>query len=181
MVDVPDSRHRPAVLDRTAGPSNERAFRDALGLFATGVAVVTTITVDGRKLGLTVNSFTSVSLDPPLISINLAKQLRSIQDWLAADSFAVNLLSENQEAVSSGFARSQSDKWACAECVQGKTSNPILRTKLAAFECQKYACHAVGDHYILIGRVVHFEIERDAFPLLFYSGRYRKLGGTICR
>lgn len=158
------------------GGFTEREFRDALGLFATGVAVVTALGRDRRKIGMTVNSFTSVSLEPPLVSFNVAKSLNSISEWLVAEAFAVNLLAENQDAVSSGFARAHADKWGGVESIAGHTSCPVLRAKLAVFECEKYACHEAGDHYIMLGKVIHFEIERAAPPLLYFGGRYRKLG-----
>ncbi len=166
--------------DKSRPAPSAKAFRNALGLFPTGVAVITTMTSDLRKVGLTVNSFTSVSLDPPLVSFNLAKNLHSIDDWLRADVFAVNLLRDNQDRVSNGFARARTDKWIHADCFAGRTSCPILSPNLATFECEKFACHGAGDHYIMIGKVVHFAAEDvDAAPLVFYRGAYRNIGDPI--
>jgi flavin reductase (DIM6/NTAB) family NADH-FMN oxidoreductase RutF len=160
---------------------SEREFRDALGMFATGVAVVTSLDRQQRKIGITVNSFTSVSLDPPLVSFNLAKSLSGISDWLAATEFAINLLMEDQDVISSRFARPNTDKWSGVEANSGLASCPVLRTKLAAFECERFDCHEAGDHYIMIGKVVQFTVELGAIPLLYFGGRYRKLGDLIAR
>jgi len=172
QVNVPMGSTEPA----DDSPFDSRAFRNALGLFPTGVAVVTTLAPDQRKVGLTVNSFTSVSLSPPLVSFNLAKSLRSISDWLDAEAFAVNLLRHNQQLISSDFARAQADKWANTEHTAGRTSSPILSSNLASFECVKFACHEVGDHYIMIGKVVRFVVAPDAEPLVFYRGTYCRVG-----
>lgn len=169
----------PAAAQLSSGSFTPREFRDALGLFPTGVAIVTTCAADGRRSGLTVNSFTSVSLDPPLVSFNLAKSLRSIDDWTNARTFAVNLLHESQDEVSTGFARAQTDKWASAECVDGVMRNPVLASHLAVFECERYACYEAGDHLIMLGRVVHFRIGEEAPPLVFFRGKYRKIGGPL--
>jgi 3-hydroxy-9,10-secoandrosta-1,3,5(10)-triene-9,17-dione monooxygenase reductase component len=155
-----------------------REFRDALGLYPTGVAIVTTGAGESRR-GMTVNSFTSVSLDPPLVSFNLAKSLRSIDTWLNAQTFAINLLHESQNDISSGFARALADKWSCADCVEGVTQNPVLASHLAVFECERYACYEAGDHVIMLGRVVHFTVGQEAPPLVFYRGKYRKIGDPL--
>jgi flavin reductase (DIM6/NTAB) family NADH-FMN oxidoreductase RutF len=154
-------------------------FRSALGSFPTGVAVVTTLAPDRAKIGVTVNSFTSVSLCPPLISFNLARSLHSIAAWLTAETFAVNVLRETQGHLSASFARGLSDKWSQAECFDGRTSCPILSPNLATFECERFACHEAGDHIIMIGKVVHLAVEGGAQPLVFYRGGYRSIGGLI--
>lgn len=172
QVNVPMGPTEPA----TENLFDSKQFRAALGLFPTGVAVVTSLASDQRKIGLTVNSFTSVSLRPPLVSFNLAKGLLSISDWLSVEEFAVNLLRHDQEVISSDFARSQSDKWSNAEHTAGMTSSPILTSNLASFECIKYACHEIGDHYIMIGKVLRFAVAPDAEPLVFYRGAYCRVG-----
>jgi flavin reductase (DIM6/NTAB) family NADH-FMN oxidoreductase RutF len=154
----------------------EREFRNALGQFPTGVAIVTARKADGRRIGVTVNSFTSVSLNPPLISFNLAKSLGSMADWLAIDAFAINLRGEGQHEISNSFARANTDKWACTSCFDGLTASPILIPNLAAFECEKFACHEAGDHIIVLGKVLRFEVDAQAEPLVFHRGGYRKFG-----
>jgi flavin reductase (DIM6/NTAB) family NADH-FMN oxidoreductase RutF len=156
-----------------------REFRDALGLFPTGVSVVTACAPDGRQVGITVNSFTSVSLDPPLVSFNLARSLASLPDLLRAETFVVNLLTEGQSTVSQGFARALSDKWSGARARAGVTGNPVLEPRLAAFECARYATHEAGDHVIVVGRVLHFDIDDREAPLVFFRGRYRSIGAPV--
>lgn len=157
-------------------PFTEREFRSALGALPTGVAVVTTLCEEGRKIGITVNSFTSVSLNPPLVSFNLDKRLESLPAWLGTKFFAINFLNENQDAVSSTFAQARTDKWLDANDGPGVTKSPVFRFKLAVFECEQFACHEAGDHFIMIGKVLHFEVEDDAKPLLYHRSLYRKLG-----
>jgi flavin reductase (DIM6/NTAB) family NADH-FMN oxidoreductase RutF len=163
------------MLDTQTRPFSDRQFRQALGLFPTGVAVVTGLARDQRKLGVTVNSFTSVSLSPPLISFNLDKKLKSIDEWLSADFFAVHFLAEGQEAISGGFACAEKDKWIGLNAVSGVTPCPLLQSKLAVFECEQFAHHEAGDHFIMIGKVLHFSIDQEARPLLYHGGSYRRL------
>lgn len=156
-----------------------REFRYALGLFPTGVAVVTTRVGDGRRVGITVNSFTSVSLDPPLVSFNLARSLASLPVLLGAETFVVNLLTEAQSTISQGFSRTMSDKWAGARVSAGLTGNPLLEPRLAAFECARYAIHEAGDHLIVVGHVLHLDIDDREAPLVFFRGRYRSIGAPV--
>jgi 3-hydroxy-9,10-secoandrosta-1,3,5(10)-triene-9,17-dione monooxygenase reductase component len=154
-----------------------REFRDALGLFPTGVCVVTACGEDGSLGGVTVNSFTSVSLDPPLILVSLARNLRSFPIFEVASHFAVTLLREDQRHVSAAFARTQGDKWADQQHRLGNVACPIIHPNLAAFECETYARHDGGDHILLLGRVIHLEKAGDAEsrPLLYFRGSYREL------
>lgn len=151
---------------------SQRSFRDALGLFPTGVAVVTARGADGEKIGVTVNSFTSVSLEPPLVSFNLAKGVRSLDALSALPAFAVNLLREDQPEVSQRFARSGADKWGETGHRSGETASPILEPNVAVFECAPYAFHEAGDHVIVVARVLGFESSSDVAPLVFFRGSY---------
>jgi flavin reductase (DIM6/NTAB) family NADH-FMN oxidoreductase RutF len=152
-----------------------RQFRSALGLFPTGVTVVTALSPAGRRLGVTVNSFTSVSLDPPLISFNLARSLGSLAELLEAPSFVVNVLTAKQAEISMSFARAETDKWACAACRIAPSGNPVLEPHVAFFECGRHAVHEAGDHLIFLGRVTGFEINEQETPLVFFRGKYRSL------
>lgn len=154
----------------------ERQFRDVLGLFPTGVAIVTTKTPDGSPLGATVSSFNSVSLDPPLILFSIAKKAHALPIWEAAEYYAVNVLREDQSELSTRFARALSDKWSGITPVD-KGENILLPEALAWFECSRHACHDGGDHIILVGRVTAFAAAGDSNPrpLVFYKGRYRNL------
>jgi flavin reductase (DIM6/NTAB) family NADH-FMN oxidoreductase RutF len=151
----------------------DREFRDALGQFATGVAVVTA-EVEGTLLGATVSSFNSVSLAPPLILFSLARSAQSFPLWLNAKQFGVTVLGENQNDISNRFARGGADKWAGLAPLRGAHGVPLLRGGLVAFECETYSSHEGGDHQIIVGRVLSFS-RSEARPLLFHGGRYQRL------
>lgn len=153
-----------------------RLFRQALGRFATGVCVVTAGTGDGERLGMTVNSFSSVSLDPPLVLFSIASAAKGIEGWRSARHYAVNVLAGNQQDISNRFARALTDKWEGLEVETGSTGSPLIPNALAHFECQAEHQYEGGDHVILVGRVVAFATPRpDAEPLVFHGGRYREL------
>ena len=158
------------------GGSEPRILRDALGCFATGVTVVTTINEAGDPLGLTANSFTSVSLDPPLILFALARKSANLDAFERAGRFAVNVLHIGQQPVGGRFAsrdvaRFDGVDWA----VRGPGGSPILAASLASFDCRTHAIHDGGDHLIFVGQVDHawFEPHRD--PLLYFRGKFRRL------
>jgi len=155
--------------------SDPRTLRDALGCFATGVTVVTTTGMDGVPVGLTANSFTSVSLDPPLLLVCLANTANSLPVFRQVDNFAVNVLHIGQQPVSNLFAMKVEDRFAQCEWETWDHNVPIIKDALASFECTKYAEYDGGDHLILVGRVsrVLFEPRRD--PLLYFRGKYRRL------
>ncbi len=139
--------------------------------------MVTARAPSGYDIGVTANSFASVSLKPPLVSINLAKSLRSLDDFLNVDNYAINLLRKDQCQVSAAFARANTDKWSWADCRRGMDGCPILSFNLSVFECKKYAVYEGGDHMIFVGKVRRFDIDRDAEPLVFFRGRYCALDG----
>ena len=147
-------------------------FRKAMGLYPTGVTIVTGTTPDGEALGMTVNSFTSVSLEPPLISFNLAKSLRSLEAFHSLTAFAVNLLREDQTEISQQFAQSGSDQWTNTNHRSGEAASPILEPNIAVFECEPYAFHEAGDHVIVVGRVLRFDMSEEVAPLVFFRGSY---------
>lgn len=155
--------------------SDSRTLRDALGCFATGVTVVTTLDSQGAPVGLTANSFTSVSLDPELLLVCLAKTASTLPHFEAADHFAVNVLHIGQQPVSNRFAAKGEDRFAETDWESWSTGSPIIKGSLASFECRKHAVHDAGDHVLLLGKVdrVRFEPRRD--PLLFFRGKYRRL------
>lgn len=155
--------------------SDARTFRDALGCFATGVTVVTAIDPDGVPIGLTANSFTSVSLDPPLLLVCIANSSGSAAILRGADHFAVNVLQIGQQPTSNRFAGKGEDRFAATPWEIGEFGTPVLVGSLGSFECVRDAVHEGGDHFILVGRVLKaiFEPRRD--PLLYFRGKYRKL------
>lgn len=156
---------------------DQRRFRDALGAFPTGVAIVTGRQADGTRLGMTVSSFNSVSLDPPLVLFSVARTASSFEAWTALDRYAVNILSEQQEEVSNRFARSRADRWESLAVVEGETGLPLLPDSPAVFECEAFARHDGGDHVIFVGRVVALRVgtSKGEEPLVFFGGRYRRL------
>jgi flavin reductase (DIM6/NTAB) family NADH-FMN oxidoreductase RutF len=151
---------------------DRRDYRRALGQFATGVSVVTARTSDGRRVGVTVNSFSSVSLNPPLILWSLSRQTPSFTDFMNAAHFAVNVLEAHQHHLSRQFSTPLPDKFAGVEFVDGAGGVPILSGVIAQFVCRKVRQYDGGDHVIFIGEVEQYKYN-DTEPLVFHSGRYR--------
>lgn len=149
-----------------------RLLRQALGRFATGVTVITTRGPDGRCVGMTANSFSAVSLDPPLILWSIRSEAVTLPTFLAAKVFAVNILSQEQAALSHHFATPQPDKFADIPYGDGHGGCPVLEGALALFECSLETAVPAGDHMILIGRVQRASFDDAASPLLFSGGRY---------
>ena len=152
-----------------------RSFRQALGCFATGITVVTSVGLDGEYLGFTANSFNSVSLDPPLVLFSLDRGACSLKAFEAAGVFAINILREDQEAVSIAFARALSSKWEGVRTEIWQTGSPILVDALASFDCETISMHDGGDHVIFVGRVLRLRAGVDGRPLLYFRGAYRQI------
>jgi len=152
-----------------------RSFRQALGCFATGITVVTSVGLDGEYLGFTANSFNSVSLDPPLVLFSLDRGAYSLKAFEAAGVFAINILREDQEAVSIAFARALSNKWEGVRTEIWQTGSPILIDALASFDCETTSMHDGGDHVIFVGRVLRLRAGVDGRPLLYFRGAYRQI------
>jgi 3-hydroxy-9,10-secoandrosta-1,3,5(10)-triene-9,17-dione monooxygenase reductase component len=152
-----------------------RAFRNALGLFVTGVTIVTTRSVQGALVGVTANSFNSVSLDPPLILWSLNRQSSSLLAFEGSGFFAVHILRLDQIDLSNRFARSGPDKFEGLSVGEGKGRVPVLQECAARLECRTYNRHPAGDHVIFIGEVLEFQADPAAEPLLYHGGRYAKL------
>jgi flavin reductase (DIM6/NTAB) family NADH-FMN oxidoreductase RutF len=152
-----------------------RTLRDALGCFATGVTVVTGAGSDGAPAGLTVNSFTSVSLAPPLLLVCLARSAASAAVLIEATHFAVNVLQTGQQPASIRFSTRDEDRFGTTQWSCGEGGAPILADSLGVFECERYAVHGGGDHHMLVGRVVKASFDASLDPLLFFRGRYRRL------
>lgn len=153
-----------------------KQFRHALGEFATGVAVITASDPAGELLGMTMSSFNSVSVDPPLILFSIDRRAHSLAAMESAGGYAVNILSRSQEALSNRFARALSDKWENVLRTAGYAEAPLLDGALAHFECEPYATYDGGDHVIFVGRVVKYTTHPGKpEPLLFFRGRYQDL------
>ena len=168
-------RRQPREAPEYRCGSDARTLRDALGCFATGVTIVTATAPDGSPRGATVNSFTSVSLDPPLLLVCIARGTDSATVLCEARHFAVNVLQARQQADSNCFAAKGRDRFAEVDWAMGEFGAPIMEASLGVFECRRFAVHEAGDHFILIGRVekARFKAFRD--PLLYFRGAYRRL------
>ena len=150
---------------------DNRAFRRALGNFATGVTVVTAATASGRKVGVTANSFNSVSLDPPLILWSIDKRSSSHEVFEEASHFAVNVLAADQIDLSNNFTRPKDDRFAGIEYEPGEGGAPVFADCSARFHCEKFQQVDGGDHWIMIGKVVAFD-DFGRSPLLYHQGAY---------
>ncbi|HUI18149.1 MAG TPA: flavin reductase [Alphaproteobacteria bacterium] len=151
---------------------DKRAFRTALGRFPTGVTVVTTLGPGGRRIGLTANSFSSVSLDPPLVLWSLAKAARSLAFFVKAPHYAINVLAADQIGLSRQFADAREDRFADVVCRTGLGGVPLIEGCAAWFECHNVAQYEGGDHVILLGRVERFA-DADRTALAFHLGGYK--------
>ena len=155
-----------------------RAFRDALGCFATGVTLVTMIDRSDQPIALTVNSFNAVSLEPPLVLFSLARTASCFDDCIAAGRFAVNILAAEQEALSSRFARPGESRLNGIGFEIGALGCPLVSGALANFECRTRTTHDGGDHIIFIGEVETIVQRQNGSPLLYYRGRYGEVAAV---
>jgi 3-hydroxy-9,10-secoandrosta-1,3,5(10)-triene-9,17-dione monooxygenase reductase component len=163
-----------AVHDDPDAVAKARLFRDVLGRFASGVTVVTTISND-EPVGMTCQSFSSVSLDPPLVVFIPAKSSRSWPLIQRSGKFCVNFLAADQAELSNTMASRGADKFGDVKWTPSSvTGSPILEGSLAHVDCTINIVHEAGDHYVVIGRVVDLNTDEvDADPLLFFQGKYR--------
>lgn len=163
------------MTDSEKLPIDPRELRNAFSKFPTGVTIVTTCEIDGIPRGFTANSFTSVSLDPPLLLVCIDKRAASLPVFLESKEFAINILGQNQKETSGLFATRRQDKFEIANWHVSKTGMPLIDEAVAWFECV-YEQHVdAGDHIILIGRVIEFSY-RDGKPLGYVGGGYFTLG-----
>jgi flavin reductase (DIM6/NTAB) family NADH-FMN oxidoreductase RutF len=168
-----DDRGPVREADSLLAPVTTEDFKRAAGSFPTGVTVVTTMDAGGRPYGCTANSFTSVSLDPPLVLCCLDRRAPSLAAIRERGQFAINVLSAEQEGWSRQFARRAPDKFAGVAVSPGVLGLPLLDGCLAALECALEGTYGGGDHLIVVGRVHKVHVNGDdARPLLFYRGRY---------
>lgn len=154
----------------------KREFRNALGQFATGVAIVTA-QVDGNRIGATISSFNSVSLDPPLVLFSMIRDSLGIVQWKAAKSYCIAILGESQRDLSNRFAKAGTDKWIGIDPQFAANGAPLVPNAIAYFECEPWAMCDGGDHEIFICKVTDFRVVPQAEPsLIFCGGKYRQLG-----
>ena len=152
-----------------------RELRNALGRFATGVCVITALDENNRPLGMTANSFSSVSLDPPLVLWSLQNNSEVFETFASPSAFAINVLASEQIGLSNQYAKKGDHLMAPEHFRLGVNGAPVLRGALVTFECDLDATHEGGDHLIIVGRVQNLVSQPTGDPLLFYSGGYREL------
>jgi flavin reductase (DIM6/NTAB) family NADH-FMN oxidoreductase RutF len=157
-------------------PSDTRAFRNALGRFTTGVTIVTARLSEGTPLGVTMNSFSSVSMDPPLVLFSVGHSLQSLEGLRDAEGFAIHVLDFEHHDLAMLFGRSTEAKWTGIDFARGFGGAPLLEGALALFECKPYARYPGGDHDIFVVEVVRQTVRRDGEPLVFFRGALRSLG-----
>ncbi len=154
--------------------TDQKEFRSALGQFPTGVTVITTLDEQGNKIGMTANSFSSVSLDPMLVLWSIARTSNSFDEFIKADRFAIHVLNSEQQAVSNQFASKCADRFCDVAHSEGLGGIPVLTDYSAVFQCQTEHQYDGGDHVIIVGRVLEFD-NRQLPPLIFHAGRYADL------
>lgn len=162
---------RASASGATAESFDPRDFRNALGTFATGVAIVTTVGEAGVPVGLTCNSFSSVSLSPPLVLWSLSLRSPNLANFLQAPHFAVNVLASSQVEIARRFAQSIPGKFDGVGYTQGVAGVPLLSEVAAHLQCRNETRYYSGDHVIFIGHVLHYA-WRECTPLVFYRGSY---------
>lgn len=155
---------------------DSREFRNVLGHFATGITVVTGVMGDGKATGVTVNSFSSLSLDPPLVLICLDKNTKSLDAYTERCCFVVHVLADDQIDLSNRFAAVGEEKMVGIDHDEwGNDCCPVLKDCLAVIKCHREMVYDGGDHVIIVGRVSEFDADPDKKPLLYYKGQYQTL------
>ncbi|MEJ7686926.1 MAG: flavin reductase family protein [Variovorax sp.] len=160
----------PAQAQSPTFTSDE--FREALGMFATGVTIVTARSADGTLVGLTASSFNSVSLDPPLVLWSLARGAASMASLSTGSHYAINILAASQKGLAERFATKDVDRWIDVAFTEGMGGAPVLVGAAASFECFNRSRYDEGDHVIFVGEVERCTHSAGASPLLFHGGRF---------
>jgi flavin reductase (DIM6/NTAB) family NADH-FMN oxidoreductase RutF len=161
------------VRPQAAAPNfSSQEFRNALGMFATGVTIVTARAPNGDLMGLTANSFNSVSLAPPLVLWSLANSASSMAAMSAASHYAINILGADQQDLAMRFARKGLDRFADVAFMEGIAGAPLLKDAIATFECFNRSRYNEGDHVIFVGEVERCAYLAGASPLLYHGGNF---------
>lgn len=166
-----------AMTERAADEVDPLLLRRAFGSFATGITIVTTTDAEGRPVGLTANSFTSVSLEPPLVLFCLDRNSSSLPHFQRAGAFGINVLSSGQQELSSRFVKRGEDRFNGVSWALQESGVPVIEGAAATFECELHTTHDGGDHLVFIGRVRRFDCDAQCDPLLYFQGRYRHIAG----
>ncbi len=162
----------PAQPASAVAPFTQEDYRAALGQFTTGVTIVTACTPDGRLLGMTANSFNSVSLTPPLVLWSLSTQSSSMPGFRSAAHYAINVLAADQRLLAERFSRKGIDRFEGVAWRAGLTGAPVIDGAVAVFECRNRSQHEEGDHLIFVGEVAHCRRRVGAAPLVYHGGRF---------
>ena len=163
----------PALTPKARAPSfSQREFRASLAMFATGVTIVTARTPSGELVGLTANSFNSVSLTPPLVLWSLSQAASSMAALSKGSHYAINILAADQKALAERFASKHDDRWQGVAFTEGVAGAPLLSGAAASFECFNRSRYEEGDHVIFVGEVERCQHRVGAAPLLFHGGRF---------
>ena len=170
------SSQKPAIKQY---PFSDRDLRSALGGFATGITVVTAKNSRNQNIGITVNSFSSVSLDPPLVLWSIAKSANCFQDFFYAEYFAIHILAANQKILSDQFAAKDADKFSGLSCCEGIAGVPLLPSYNVCFQCTLEHRYEGGDHSIIVGRI-HTLTDRSETPLVYLRGAYGSFAPDAC-
>lgn len=160
------------------GGAESAALRSALGRFATGVTLATCSDAAGAPVGMTVNSFGALSLQPPLVQWSLRCESPSLAAFQATEHFAINVLAEHQLDLSRRFTAAHAKRFEFGRWNAGRFGAPVLAGALAVFECRKRSAERHGDHVLFIGEVLHHSAHSGA-PLLFHASRYRRMGEPL--
>ena len=182
MLNAPaGATRKPLVPDADATDVSPAELREAMGYFATGVTVVTSVGADGKPVGTTANAVTSLSLEPPLVLVCFDRKSTTLTAVQGHGAFAVNVLGHRQRHLSANFAkRGLSAVWDGITHQRGPTGSPRLADVIAVIECTVEHAFPGGDHEIIIGRVRHVDTNGEgATPLLFWRGTYASLDGQI--
>ncbi|MDO9279453.1 MAG: flavin reductase family protein [Polaromonas sp.] len=160
------------ILTANSPTFSRLEFRSALSTFATGVTIVTARTPNGDLLGLTANSFNSVSLDPPLVLWSLSRSAASMVALSTGSHYAINILAADQKGLAERFAGKREDRWEGVEFSEGLCGAPVLAGAAATFECFNRSRYEEGDHVIFVGEVERCEHRTGVSPLLFHGGKF---------
>ncbi|MGB9982256.1 flavin reductase family protein [Herbaspirillum sp. AP02] len=166
--------HSRSIMSLTSTSIDPLRFREALGYYASGITVITSL-VETGPIGFTCQSFYSVSMNPPLVSFSVMSSSASYPAIRRAGRFAVNILAADQSDISRQFARRGDDKWQGVDWQASPLGNPIIARSLHWLDCRLHAEHVAGDHLIVIGEVLAMEQQKPAGaqPLLYFRGQYR--------
>jgi len=163
----------PTPLRQASRPGfSSQEFRASLGMFATGVTIVTARTPAGVLVGLTANSFNSVSLTPPLVLWSLAQAASSMAAFSTGSHYAINILAADQKALAERFASRREDRWTDVAFTEGACGAPLLDGAAATFECFNRSRYEEGDHVIFVGEVEHCSHRDGVSPLLYHGGKF---------